>query len=366
VTAPRLTLRPPRITGRLLVAAVAAAIVALSIAAVANAITLLEAAVIGGTIVMTGALGLIALEIRRLRRAVENGFRSLTKHNNDLSKQLTKSVGSLRDLLQPASPRSATPREVPTSTAARSANVRGATTSPRHAPAAEPASSEPAAGLPTVEHVSGPGGSIIRTGNQTVALTFDDGPDRETTPELLDLLRSHQVRATFFLIGHRAHLEKDLVARIADEGHVLANHSWTHRMDLAKATDEEIIAELQNTNEAILAGAPGHRVEFFRAPGGRFDERLVTLAKAQGMASVYWTLSSNDWDDDTYGTGESMVNRIVATLRKDTRPGTIVLSHDHQGNRNLPRPDTVAAYRILLPWLKDNFNLAPLTLDGKG
>jgi peptidoglycan-N-acetylglucosamine deacetylase len=205
----------------------------------------------------------------------------------------------------------------------------------------------------------GPGGSVNITGNETVALTFDDGPDPEHTPKILDLLASCGVKATFCVVGFRARDNPELIRRIARDGHTLCNHSWQHLIDLAaKHDDAYIINDLNATNNAIRNAAPGAKIEYFRAPGGNFTSRLVQLASNLGMKSIYWHVDPRDWDSSTYGTGAGMQQHIITEIQNKVRPGSIILSHDNK------KPNTIAAYAILLPWLKQRFTLAALPNSG--
>lgn len=223
-------------------------------------------------------------------------------------------------------------------------------TTPTTRPPSPPPTSPPTSPPPsyssagTMHHVRGGG----------VALTFDDGPDPVYTPQLLDLLRRHRVRATFCLVGWRAEAHPQVVRRIAAEGHTLCNHSWAHEFSLATWTNERMRANLQATNDAIRRAVPRAKIRYFRAPGGNFNSRLIATAKAMGMTSVYWSVDTRDWDAKTYGAGEPMVRHINYVVQHNARPGSIVLSHD------LAKPDTIAAYRTLLPWLKGHYRLVPL------
>jgi peptidoglycan-N-acetylglucosamine deacetylase len=202
----------------------------------------------------------------------------------------------------------------------------------------------------------GPAGSVSVTGTQSVALTFDDGPDPINTPKMLDMLKQCGVKATFCLVGFRARDHPDLVRRIVAEGHTLCNHSWQHLLDLAAdaRTDAYIKRDLQHTNEVIHAAVPDARISYFRAPGGNFTPRLVQIAKDLGMTSIYWSVDPRDWETSKYGTGSAMTNHVISAVESDVRPGSIVLSHDNG------KPTTIAAYRVLLPWLKARFKLIAL------
>jgi peptidoglycan-N-acetylglucosamine deacetylase len=203
---------------------------------------------------------------------------------------------------------------------------------------------------------SGPAGSLRSTGTPAVALTFDDGPDPINTPKLLDMLKQCGVKATFCLVGFRARDRPELVRRIVAEGHTVCNHSWQHLLDLGAQTrtDEYIKHDLRATTDAIRKAAPNAKVAYFRAPGGNFTPRLVKIAADLGMKSIYWSLDPRDWEKTVYGTGSSMVNHVISAVENGTRPGAIVLSHDNG------KPDTITAYRTLLPWLKARFKLIAL------
>lgn len=208
----------------------------------------------------------------------------------------------------------------------------------------------------TIPH--GPAGSLTRTGSSSVALTFDDGPDPDNTPKFLDLLKEHGVRATFCLVGSKARDYPDIVRRIAAEGHDFCNHSWQHLLDLGKRQPDYIRDDLSQTNAAIRAAVPNAKIKTFRAPGGNFTPSLVGVARDLGMSSIYWDVDPRDWDHKGTTSDQGHVDRVVAAVQRDTRPGSIVLSHDSR------QPTTTAAYRTLLPWLKGRFTLSLLP-DGR-
>ncbi|MEU4238133.1 polysaccharide deacetylase family protein [Actinoplanes sp. NPDC026619] len=229
------------------------------------------------------------------------------------------------------------------------ATPAGATTTPApSAPAVQAGGAIPAS---EIEHGKGPGKSMLVTGNTTVALTFDDGPDPEQTPKILALLDQYQIKATFCLVGQQVQKHPEIVRQIVAAGHTLCNHTWNHSLTIGKDKPEKIQADLARTNAAIEAAAPGTPVPFFRAPGGNFTDALVGVAASDGMTSLYWQVDPQDWNHTEGETDAAHIARVVATVKKHVRPGSIVLSHDFN------QPDTIAAYQKLLPWLKENFTL---------
>lgn len=157
-----------------------------------------------------------------------------------------------------------------------------------------------------------------------IAMTFDDGPSAALTPKLLDLLAAHHIKATFFVIGENVAEHPDIVARAAREGHEIANHSWSHP-NLAKMSDEGVRRQLWQTDEAIKS-ATGTRPTLLRPPYGSITEREKRWIHDEfGYQIVLWDVDPYDWKRP----GPAVVrNRIL----QETRPGSIVLSHDiHPG-----------------------------------
>jgi peptidoglycan/xylan/chitin deacetylase (PgdA/CDA1 family) len=164
------------------------------------------------------------------------------------------------------------------------------------------------------------------------------------------------VKATFCLVGRQAKAYPDLVRRIVAEGHTVCDHTWAHSLDLGKQSKEVILKDLQDTNNAIHAAAPDAKIQYFRAPGGYFTPLLVAVATELGMHSIYWTLDTRDWEYSKWGHGQSMADHIIMLVQSKIRRGSIVLSHDFK------KPDTITAYKTLLPWLKANVTLVALPI----
>jgi peptidoglycan-N-acetylglucosamine deacetylase len=159
-------------------------------------------------------------------------------------------------------------------------------------------------------------------GGRTVALTFDDGPNPDATPRILDALKARGVRATFFILGRHADAWPELVQRVADEGHAIGNHGWHHRK-LHVRGPGYVRRDLTMGTESIER-ACGVTPRLFRAPHGFRSPWVTAIAASLGQRTVGW--SRGVWDSAKPGV-EAIVRRTVG----GTRPGRIMLLHDGDG-----------------------------------
>ncbi|MER7900433.1 polysaccharide deacetylase family protein [Streptomyces sp. NPDC096046] len=176
---------------------------------------------------------------------------------------------------------------------------------------------------------------------RTMVLTFDDGPDPRYTPAILDTLAEYDVRAMFFVCGEMAVGNKKLLARMADEGHVVGNHTWSHPL-LTRLTRRQIRSEMERTCD-VIEDACGDRPEWFRAPYGAWNRAAFQLGAELGMEPLAWTLDTLDWT--TPG-----IRFITKRVERGAAPGVVVLSHDAGGDRS----QSVRALRRYLPELLDS------------
>lgn len=196
-----------------------------------------------------------------------------------------------------------------------------------------------------------PGWSILSgsRGRPQVALTFDDGPNGETTEAILDILREHRVHATFFCVGEQVARFPDLVARMAAEGHQIGNHTHSHRK-LAWASPAEIAGQIDRAQSAILAvGAPMPRL--FRAPHGFKSVFLRGVLAQRNMSLCAWSHCLRDFERPG---AQTLVRRAQASLRN----GAILLLHDGGGDRR----HTVEALPGILAACREQ-GLTPVTID---
>jgi peptidoglycan/xylan/chitin deacetylase (PgdA/CDA1 family) len=180
-------------------------------------------------------------------------------------------------------------------------------------------------------------------GDRVVALTFDDGPHPQQTPQILDLLAEHHAVATFCMVGTQARAHPELVRRVVGAGMRLCNHTVHHDEKLARHSGPVIERELNEASDALRdAAGDDVPIRYFRAPGGNWTPALERIAAGHGMRPLAWSVDPRDWS-------RPGVDTIVTSVQQHVRPGSVILLHDGGGRRD----QTVAALARLLPWLAD-------------
>lgn len=179
-----------------------------------------------------------------------------------------------------------------------------------------------------------------RNAGKYIALTFDDGPHPVYTAQILDILKTYNAKATFFVIGQNAEQYPELLRREVEEGHEIGNHTYSHPNMKALGVDKAI-AELEK-NQQVIESITGIRPRLFRAPGGIFSDPLVSAVEAHACKPVLWS-----WRQDTRDWSRPPVKQVVRTVLDNLRDGDIVLFHDYNTNGS-PTPE---ALKILLPEL---------------
>lgn len=181
-------------------------------------------------------------------------------------------------------------------------------------------------------------------GERVAALTFDDGPNPEATPRILDALAESGTVATFFLLGRHVERWPALARRVAAEGHVVGNHGWYHRK-LHIQSPASVRRDLELGTAAII-GATGVRPAVFRAPHGFRSPWVTRIARSIGQRTIGWSLGV--WDTALPG-----VDAIVTRTVNGTRPGSILLLHDGDGYDALgDRMQTAAAVPRIIDALR--------------
>lgn len=182
-----------------------------------------------------------------------------------------------------------------------------------------------------------------RTKNQ-VALTFDDGPDIRFTPQVLDVLAKHDVKATFFIVGTRAEAHHAITKRIHDEGHAIGNHTFWHP-NLPKEELGRLHWELTET-EQVIADIIGFKPRLFRSPYGALNEEMVEMLEENNNTVIGWDVDSIDWkqlDPDI----------ISDNVLSNVDFGSIILMHDG-GDWSMDLSGTAQSLDNIISKLKDD------------
>jgi peptidoglycan-N-acetylglucosamine deacetylase len=180
----------------------------------------------------------------------------------------------------------------------------------------------------------------IRDGRKRIALTIDDGPSPIYTPQILKLLEKYGVTATFSMIGVQVRAYPGIAREVADAGHMIANHTWTH-LDLPALSATSAADQIKRATSAIHK-ATGRKPALFRAPYGAWSPEVLELCAKNRLTPVDWSVDPRDW-------ARPGVSSIVDNIMRNTRTGSIILEHDGGGDRS----QTVAALGIVLPRLID-------------
>jgi peptidoglycan/xylan/chitin deacetylase (PgdA/CDA1 family) len=210
-----------------------------------------------------------------------------------------------------------------------------AVAAPAEAAIGDPATPRTAAARPASRvHDVQPGAA-----HDAIALTIDDGPHPQWTPQMLDLLHRNRIQATFSLIGAQAHAYPALVRRIVTEGHSVCNHSMTHPQPFSRRALTSIYQQIVDAQSAIV-DACGVPPRLFRAPGGSWSAAVLSAVEDLRMVPLGWDIDPRDWSRP----GTALVSsRLLAA-----RPGDILLCHDGGGDR----AQTIESLRTVVPTLK--------------
>lgn len=213
----------------------------------------------------------------------------------------------------------------PVTVAQAAAQPAGATApAPLPAPAVTGSITPPATAAPAPQPAAGPRKGVIyrefNVDQPYIALTFDDGPSPETTPRLLAILRERGIKATFFVLGNMVAKHPEVLKMIADEGHEIGNHSWSHpqltRIPLS-AADQQV-----GETSALIEQVTGRKPLYLRPPYGSMKPALRDhIEEAFGLTLINWSVDPLDWKNRD-------AKLVHDEIMKQVKPGAIVLSHD--------------------------------------
>lgn len=173
-----------------------------------------------------------------------------------------------------------------------------------------------------------------------IALTFDDGPNPDYTPLIRSILNAYDINATFFIVGISAQYFPQELKNLINDGHELANHSYTHtRFDTLKP--HQIRHEIQATNQ-LTHTLTGQQLNYFRPPGGRYNKIVLDALNSTNMQLILWDVNSGDYNknlpiDDILNfpyaktTYQRPYTQLADTVIKNSKGGSIILFHNTDG-----------------------------------
>lgn len=161
------------------------------------------------------------------------------------------------------------------------------------------------------------------TSQKVLYLTFDSGYENGCTEKILDVLKAHNVPAAFFLVGNYIEKNPDLVRRMVEEGHIVANHTM-HHYDMSKIAEEAAFSKELQDLEALFQEVTGKELpKFYRPPRGIYSEDNLKMAQKMGYKTVFWSLAYVDWNNDAQPTREQAFDKLLPR----THNGAVVLLH---------------------------------------
>ena len=193
------------------------------------------------------------------------------------------------------------------------------------------------------------GAYLGNTGEKVLYLTFDAGYENGCTEKILDVLKAHQVPAAFFLVGNYLERNADLVRRMAEEGHIVGNHTM-HHPDMSIMGREEFARELRGLEELYRQVTGRELPRYYRPPQGLYSEENLAMAKELGYKTVFWSLAYVDWNNDAQPTRD----QAFAKLLPRTHNGAVVLLH------STSRTNAEILDELLTKWEEEGYRFGTL------
>jgi len=180
---------------------------------------------------------------------------------------------------------------------------------------------------------------------KVIYLTFDAGFENGHTSKILDTLKKHDVKATFFLVGHYIEQEPQLVMRMLEEGHIVGNHTFNHP-DMSKISDMEAFKKELVSLEELYKQVTGRDMQkYYRPPQGKFNENNLSMAKELGYKTIFWSLAYVDWYNDKQPTKEQAFSKLLPRIH----PGAVVLLH------STSKTNAEILDELLTKWKEDGY-----------
>jgi len=174
-----------------------------------------------------------------------------------------------------------------------------------------------------------------------IYLTFDGGYEAGYTDGILDVLKANKVPAAFFLTGNTIRDNPDLIRRMVADGHIVANHTFSHP-NMTKITDINAFhAELQKSEEQFEEITGQKMPKYYRPPEGKYSESNLQMAKELGYKTMFWSLAYVDWNDNAQPTKDEAFSKLLPRVH----PGAIILLHNTSETNSVIMEELILKYR---------------------
>lgn len=203
----------------------------------------------------------------------------------------------------------------------------------------------------TVEELLKHGAYYMGEGEEKVLyLTFDAGYENGNTEAILDALKKHDVKATFFVVGHFLNTAPDIVKRMVEEGHTVGNHTFHHK-DMSEISEREAFQKEMKDVEDLFRNITGQElVKYYRPPQGKYNLNNLDMAKEMGYTTFFWSLAYVDWDQDKQPKSEEALEKLTERIH----PGAIVLLH------STSKTNAEILDELITKWEEMGYRIEPL------
>ncbi len=164
---------------------------------------------------------------------------------------------------------------------------------------------------------------VGKSEEKKIYLTFDCGYENGNTPAILEALKKHKAKATFFVVGHFLKENPDLIKQIVKEGHTIGNHTYNH-LNIVGMGKEKFYEEMAAVEELYKEITGKEMTKYYRPPQGKYDVENLKLAKERGYKTFFWSLAYVDWNVDAQPTKEEAFDKLLTRIH----PGAVVLLHN--------------------------------------
>ena len=187
--------------------------------------------------------------------------------------------------------------------------------------------------------------------DKVIYLTFDCGYENGNTEKILEALKKHDVKATFFVVGHFLETSPDLVRKMVEEGHTVGNHTY-HHPDMSKISTKEAFEKELNDVETLFQSITGSEMaHYYRPPQGKYSTSNLEMAKELGYKTFFWSLAYVDWIQDEQPTKEQAFSKLLSRIH----PGAVVLLHSTSST------NAAILDELLTKWEEMGYHFAPLS-----